>query len=44
MKKNLLEDNPEALAATNEPALALHIKDKNIELNMEVATEAGEIY
>ena len=39
MKKvsGLIEDNPEALEATNEAALSQHIKDNNLEINMEVA-------
>ena len=45
MKKNcLVEDNPEALEATKKDALDLHIRDKNIEVKMVVATGVGGNY
>ena len=42
-KSDIIEDNPEALDATNGDEIALHIKGDNLEVNMEVATEVGEI-
>ena len=34
---DMIEDNHEGLEATNEAALSQHIKDNNLEINMEVA-------
>ena len=42
-KTCIIEDKPEALEATNEAALTQNIKDDNLEGNMEVAMEVGEI-
>ena len=40
---DLIEDNSEALEATSEAAIAQHIKDNNLELNMGVEMTIGEI-
>ena len=40
---DIVEDKFEELEATNEAVLALHIKEDNIELNMEVEMEVVEI-
>ena len=40
---DIIEDNPEALEATNRAALDLQIKDGNLEVNLEVEMLVGEI-
>ena len=39
---DIIEDNPEALEATNKAALPQHIKDNNLEVNIEVAMKLGK--
>ena len=38
-----IEDNPEALEATNEAQLGKNIKDNNLEVDMKVEMTVGEI-
>ena len=38
-----IEDNPEALEATNEAQLGQNIKDDNLEVDMKVEMTVGEI-
>ena len=40
---DIIEDNLKDLEATNESALAQHIKDDYLEANMDVAMQVGEI-
>ena len=42
-KYDIIEDNPEDMEVTNYAAFAIHIKDENIEVNLEVEMEVEEI-
>ena len=42
-KYDLIDNNPETLKATNEDSIVQHIREKNIEINMEATMTVGEI-